>query len=728
VIAFLETVAGELRRRDAAVDAARIEVDRLRRELDTRDVPAPPDRVEALAILGDETARVIGAAQDSAAEILRGAQNTAEEIKARAREEAARISAEAREYAEASAARLAAQAEEVRERLRAEVQRARAGLAEEADEIVGVARAEADELRRRTLADLARVRADAEHAAASQQKGAEAMVRQRLVDAEAQAEAIVAGARERADRMVRQARQARERILAELNRQRVRVHAHVTELQDLQARTFGEVAAVKAALAGVLAELDSVRTVEVELPELGEEMADILGENLHADASTDGVTGAGAASDAEMADLPVDDAVDRSAESTPEEETSAATVDMPRQELEVPKVPAQEGMPEEESTPEPATGWDSVAEAPAEEEVDALFERVVAARRTPPGSGPGVPLEPSLSGGFEPQASQPEVLSVDVSAAGDLGAEWGYLDAPVQTDAPEASDPALEQPDSCTPEPQTLQRIRAALSRLADDVDAATGDTPTPPAPPDAGGEEPPAVPSRLVPADPSAEQVAAVLGMRDAAVAELAPIVARKLKRAVQESENAVAAGATPSSLWNYVQTHTSTATSEAFVRGWLDAPRHVGLPVTGDDPPPDVEATVGRVLREVAAEWVDGWRAALADAETGTADPFDATAGADRLRAFRTTAVDVAEDVVRAAYAAGLVSRSGHIADVHSYRWVADPDAGCAAGPVCLRVGVSSQPAADVPLGVVASGCRCAVMLESRAAHVTGVPPAQH
>lgn len=162
VRAFLRRVADEisaLREREAD----------LRRRLDEsqRKAAAPPplDEATLMAALGEETARVLRSAKEAAAEITRKAEQKVAAVVREAQEEAARL----REEAEGILARRTEEAEEaaaaVRAEAEAEAAAIRARARAEAETLLEEARAtgramvqEAQALRERVLADLARRR------------------------------------------------------------------------------------------------------------------------------------------------------------------------------------------------------------------------------------------------------------------------------------------------------------------------------------------------------------------------------------------------------------------------------------------------------------------------------------------------------------------------------------------------------------------------------------------
>ncbi len=762
---FLGRAAAELRRLAASAESARSEASQLRRHVEDLEATGrPPDRVEALAVLGDETNRVLSAAQASAAEIISAAETAAGEIKARAREEAEQLSSEVREYAESAARRTSEQADEVRERLREEVRRARRDVAEEAAALHAEAKAQADELRASAREEAARVRAEAEDATSTHRRDIEERTKLVVMEAEREAEEILGAARIRIGRLEAEADAARTRLLADVERRRVAAEAHVRAFEDVRARLAGEFAGARTLLAGLLGELESVSLGPVELPpltalagvldlppgpqagtEVPEEAPPAAGGAAGSDVEAPGVRpaalegpGEAAAEDVlqpedlgpELAEAP---AAPSAADAGPERAPLPIPVPGPASSEagESESLPASVG---DEVTPAPGaapvavpaaegeTGagavtvseaWGELDAVPDDDEVEELFARVLAVRGTDdvaaapeaaedaegaaeaewgymedvapvaavvPGGVTSVPEEPTVP---EPSGTPESRESWDAWETGGVEAfpdswETGAAGEPADAGAwpaPPASDangepqpgagPPREVPER--PGDDRRRRLRQAFSLLETSSSngdlSLRGDGPVStvgagedaalldltvvddlPVSREAGAEDA-AEPGGVEPAgraEPAAPAEASASETVEDDVATAVAVVARRLKRALQDDENvlldATRDGEAP-------EPSDDTGRIELLVEYLQDG---IGDAVALGAGDVEVDVDVPALIADICGPWV-----ARLGAELDGLSHADAVSAAYRI--FRAEAGDAAGDLVRAAYEAG-------------------------------------------------------------------------
>lgn len=623
VRAHVNSLGDELRRSRADSETARLEAERLRRELDEAraelisQADSGTDTNEAIAILGAEANRIIGAAQESSKEIVAAAEAAAEDVRAKAREEALRIGEDARRESADFDGRLSGQADEVRVKLREEIRRARAEFAEEAERLRADARYEAEKILEDAREEARVLRAEADSVATERGDAGAALAAERLAAAESAAEAKVAQATARAETIVAEAESAKTAVLAELHAHRETLETHVRSLQEARGRVSSDLSAVRTTLAGLAAELDHVRLRDVSVPPLALDFA-----VAHADAVTEAVPEAEA------------DAVP---EAEAEAESEAEADAEPEAEAEA-EIEAEDG--DDAGTQEVAAvdagddididEWD----APGDAEIDALFDRVVAQRGE--SDEPAAPA-PAVRAGAEPSADEDD---------------WGFADdvlANEDTDAVtkvEAGAAAGKEfgagPHQSAPT-ETRRRVFAALHKLATD----TGEVPLVSVREESngkGGHDVTTVPGADADAGIEMAQVPEVSNaglpepIDDSAALDLVPSLIRKVKRALQEVENAALD----------TDLDASSVDVLAVFAEYLDAPATEAVILgLGGDPHEDLGAEVESVIREVCARWADELGAGL----TG-ADPAGVAAV---VRNARDRAEAVAVDLARTAYRSG-------------------------------------------------------------------------
>lgn len=618
VRAHLDRCADELRRGRADAEAARLESQRLRRELeDARaELATEPHTNEAIAILGDEANRIIHAAQESSKEIVAAAEAAAEDIRAKARDEAARIAEDSRRESEDFGGRLVGQADEVRAKLRDEIRRARLEFAEEADRLRADARYEADSIVEAAREEARALRADAEDAAAERQDQVAALAAERLASADAAAEARVAEAAASAEALLAEAEEARAQVLAELNTHRELLEAHVQALQGAHARARADLSSVQTLLSGLSAELEHVRLREVEIPPLSLDAA-IPTVPAPADVSSEIEVDAAAE---------VEPAGDASGDASGAEAGAGAGAEAVAEDGD-----ADTGVAAEPDSDEALViAGESEAEAdedewlaPGDAEIDALFERVVSQRD---------------DAGTDVEAPAPAVRAV--AEVVDEDDDWGFDDAAGYADAgsPHAVDATATAGTGSTADDsgETKQRVFAALHQLAVDTGevaiatpaAAAGANGTADTNGNGTGAEMAASPAAADDSD----------GGDDSGALDLVPALTRKVKRALQEVENAARDADPEAGVVDVVGVfvdYLGPQAAEAMALGAGGS--HAGD--IGDD------AEV--VVRVVCGTWADELGAGLSGA--------DATAVASLLRGARGDAERVAVDLARTAYRAG-------------------------------------------------------------------------
>jgi len=641
---FLADVAVELRRAEADAEAARLETKRLRRQLEDAHAElatSEPPTNEAIAALGDEAGRVIQAAQQSSLEIVAAAEAAAEEIRARAREEAQRIAEDARRDAEDFDGRLTGQADEVRTRLREEIRKARAEVATEADRIRAQARDDAAAMLTAAGDEAGRLRDEAEEAALTRREQAGSLSDERVAEADALAASRIADAEMRAAALVAQAEQARDVVLAELQAQRQRMEEHVEALAGVQARARADLGAARTMFAALLAEMDHVRLREMEVPSLDLELVVPAAAAAVAEVPEAEVAGAEVAEDG------------GEAESEPGGETETETeVADGGEEIVLGEVPGIEAEPDVEPL-----DWDE-AETPGDAEIEALFHRVVSKRDDVDGAPPAV------------EAVVTVAAEDDWSDDGD----WGYADdssahpdasAVLVVAGDESGADEFESGDIDDGEPSRQQRVLAALHRFALD----TGEVPVvPSAESSNGGADSTAgddvdvdLTEEAVEAEaelefdrqPAAEAEAVPVSASEVSVepfvAELVPAMTRKVKRALQEVENAAmdvdrTSGDAGIDVLAVFSEYLVTPASDAMALGF-------GSDVGSRDFAGDAEV----VVRSVCGQWAEELAAAISAS--------DRVAAPSVVRAARRAADSVAEDLALTAYTAGRdrAARSG-------------------------------------------------------------------
>lgn len=595
VRAYLSRVADDLRRGRAEAEVARLEAQRLSRELEDAlaELETEPHTNEAIAILGDEANRIIHAAQESSQEIVTAAEAAAEDIRAKARAEAVRIAEEARRESVDFDGRLSGQADEVRAKLREEIRRARVEFAEEADRLRADARYEAEAIMEaaREEAQLLRTEVEAE---ASEREGLVASAAaERRAAAEAAAEARVAEARARAEAILAEAHVTRAAVLDELQAHRELLESHVRDLQDVRVRARSDLAVVRTTLSGLAAELEHVSVTEVVVPPLAVEV-DIPSIPVPA---ADAESEAAAEADAE-------------AESEGAAEAAADSGEAGRHEVDVIAVEESTGDTAEASerfgAAEPVPDLDDGS--PGDAEIDALFERVVGQRH---GTGVSEP-EPA-------PAPVPAVHAVVQSVDDDD--DWGFDDPGSLVVEPAEGDPTPEDAE----QGETRRRVFAALHQLAVD----TGEVPVVAAPGPGNGNGNGGGATQAAPTDDSLQD--------DSPALDLVPALTRKVKRALQEVENA-ARDADPG---------TGGVDVVAVLVEYLGGPAaeamSLGLGPESEAGVDDAEV----VVRVVCGTWAEELGAGLAAA--------DATDVTDVVRRARGAAETVAVDLARGAYRAG-------------------------------------------------------------------------
>jgi len=236
VRAYLRVLAGEF-------SALRDRVAELEAELSAVAEPAPVpvmtlDIATVTSALGEETARVLRAAQEAAEDLRTRAEDGAARTLKEAHEEAARTLKEAQEEAD----RLRKEAQDEADRLQEEAETAVRERTADADEKVAAATAEAAALhtaaeqvlsertaeaeasaasiREEATQAATKLRADAEETSARVRKEADEIATRLRKEAETQTAAEVAKAVEQGRDMLGQARAARERVLSDLARRR----------------------------------------------------------------------------------------------------------------------------------------------------------------------------------------------------------------------------------------------------------------------------------------------------------------------------------------------------------------------------------------------------------------------------------------------------------------------------------------------------------------------------
>lgn len=611
VRAFRDRVVEDLRRGRAEVEAALLEVERLRRELDEvrAEEASEPHTDEAIAILGDDATRIIQAAQQSSKEIVAAAEAAAEDIRAKARDDAGRIAEETRRESEDFGGRLSGQADEVRAKLRDEIRRARIDFAEEADRLRAEARYEAEAIVEQAREDAQLLRAEAEATASERQDQGATLLAERIASAEAAAEVRVAAAVERAQAITADAEAARDGVLAELQANREALETHLRALQDVQIRARSDIGAAQTMLAAVASELGRIRLREVEVPPLA------------LDLEIPSPSPAGASEEegdsVESGPAPVDE--------DEGEGEGGAEVEV---EVEVEDDPAAAEAVSAD------TGDDEAIEAivdevgePSDDEIDALFERVVAHR-----------------GSENVTQAQAEPAIAAAGAGAEDDGDWGYDDDAVDypdlaqvsgesdvSAVPDVADVAVGSPDGAEPT-ETRRRVFAALHQLAVD----TGEVPVATAPGDATASGNGSADTAAVEEEEAAGQ--APEPTDDSEALDLVPAVTRKVKRALQEVENAVLDADLDGADIDVI-----TVFAEYLVPSAVEA-MQLGL---GTEAGVGLEDDAEVVVRVVCGAWADELGAGLtgADAAAVTIVVGDARAGAE----------EIAADLARTAFRAG-------------------------------------------------------------------------
>jgi DivIVA domain-containing protein len=674
VRAFLRRVAdeiGSLREREA--DLRR----RLEEAQRAASAPPPLDEAALMEALGEETARVLRSAREAAAEITRKAEQKVAAVVREAQDEAARV----REAAEGLLARRTAEAEEAANALRAEAQ------------------AEAAAIRARAQAD---------------------------------AESLIEEARATAREMVQEAQALRERVLADLARRRRLAQVHVEQLRAGRERLLEAYRLVRRTLDEVTGELgraeDEARAAAEEAGRRAAAEAGATLEELEAELAAVRAGGPASAGGPGPEAAPAGDAgsvlVDAEPEVAPDEGVPAGP---PGAELSSPRTVrlgrlGANGEPVELAVVEPTTADESVRVLPRPEPPAAPE----AASPQPPGAPGGAPSsspaggesvadEPRPpgagqgSGGTGGAPGGPEETAVDESVAagrspGDEVAGDGSPGVPGgeaaegpatggAADGGGTGDEGVEAPSRPARDIEALfARIRADRERavaraeavLASDGTGAPGDAAT------SGGlataEEAAEAPSEEAAVAPEAGPVSvddadeARLQQRDALLEPVEAALVRRLKRALQDEQNAVldalrtrrgvpapddilpapAAQAAPYQREAAVLLAQAAEAGALFANGSLTA---VAVPV---------EAVAGDLAAEVVAPLRERVGRALADAVEEGADAVESISSA--YREWRLQRIEpVARHAVARAFALGSYAAQP---DGAVLRWVVDDD----------------------------------------------------
>lgn len=719
---YLAQISRELRRLEAAIEAERLESNR---ELTRFD-----DVSDALATDGDATAgdrnaadvaALADAARAEAAEIIADAKERADELIAEARTDAESVSSVSGKAAEEAEAQLAGQAETVREKLRDEVRKARSAAAEDADAI-----------RRKAEDEAALIRAAAGDGDDS------AMI----LDSE-RAETIAA-------RILEDSEGRAEEAIAELERQRGDLETRTAALRLVQDSLTDGLSAARAQLSDMVDSLDRIADLStLDMAAIDATSADLnpadrvvddgdMAETANTGSGDDdaddgddvtvyvaGELPAGIADDAESV---VDEGIVRLLPATLGAETDAAETGVPARKARTDTADRYDSKPV-------TAGWDDVVDTPDDEQIDALFDRVVAQRHGDPLARAVTPDDAiEMPGSHEAAGDE---------AGGEDADGWGYLDSePEDSDAPaeddlevseddlsgvsadpevvtdsvivepdatgdETADEPADEPavtsgslDEDSPEPSPaapgdrLTRLRAAFASLSGsdkrDEHDDSGDVP-PSSADDVSAESELASESALADRDAgrddAAEEVAddlagmavdanVAVSQRDRAIASAVPTLKRKIKRGLQDVENIV-----------------------------LDAQRADREPEAGESQ--IAERLYSHLVPAVAEVVASGFRDAAehVGVATNPADGIDADtyaldvvraslsgwveelsiridshpeSGAKQVRAARKDAAELAADLAGTAHAAGLLAAGRRLPKVAGYRLVSSSQVG--------------------------------------------------
>ena len=505
---FLKRVSDEL-------SAARDMTDVLRRRLaeaERQRAQAPEiDESMLTEALGEETARVLKSAREAAAEIT-----------AKAEQKAARLVAEAQE----SASRLRTEAQEEAERLRSEAEGVLAHRVEEA-----------------------------ERAVAGMREAAETEAAAIETRAQEEAESELEAARTRGREMLTEAQALREKVLHDLGRRRRLAVAQVEQLRAGRDRLIEAYRVVRRTLDEVSEELVAA---EVE----ARAAADAAGKRAMPESSIEEL-------EAELAaNRPL--APPRPPEPEPESESESEQAPAVQPEgieaAEPAPAPEPPAEPEPSAPPEPEA---PAAEAPATEEPPPppepeLEERRSSSlrilRRARP-SGPAEPTElpsveaPDTDEGVRVIRTEPsreslpdsEPAPVRVSEAAAVGGpvspaprEAVLAAAPdLVVDAREPSEPIAPPPAGPRPDVDELfARIKASRAQAVAEAERVLAEPERPSDPAVETHAPPPA--AAVPPIDPVADPDEAALQRRDEMLVPIESTLVRRLKRALQDDQNA--------------------------------------------------------------------------------------------------------------------------------------------------------------------------------------------